>query len=96
MEKIQNKYYELINSEKLDIILDDGVEKTKRIAKIGVSVFGFSFANAFGRAPFLPMLNRILLEIVKKDMIHARILMLLMTTRIAANVGLVNSSSMYM
>ena len=33
IEKIQKRYNDLINSEKLDRILDEGVEKTKQIAK---------------------------------------------------------------
>ncbi len=32
--KIQDKYNELINSEKLDKILDEGIEKTKEIARV--------------------------------------------------------------
>lgn len=34
LEKIQNRYYELINSKELDIILDEGIAKTKEIAKV--------------------------------------------------------------
>ena len=33
LEKIQKRYYELINSQELDTILDKGIEKTKKIAK---------------------------------------------------------------
>ncbi len=33
LTKIQTKYYELINSEELDKILDDGIEFTRKIAK---------------------------------------------------------------
>lgn len=33
LEKIQKRYYELINSQELDAILDKGIEKTRQIAK---------------------------------------------------------------
>lgn len=33
LEKIQKRYYELINSQELDTILDKGIEKTRQIAK---------------------------------------------------------------
>ena len=33
LEKIQNKYYEIINSGELDKILDDGAEEVRRISK---------------------------------------------------------------